>query len=46
MSRAAAGKLRRSSEDEPVEQAKPQKVDLNDAAALKHKLDSTAAEVR
>ena len=34
-----------ATEEEPEEQRKPEKIDLNDAAAIKHKLDSTAVEV-
>ncbi|KIY98143.1 hypothetical protein MNEG_9821 [Monoraphidium neglectum] len=32
-------------DEEPPEPSKPQKIDLDDANAIKHKLDSTACEV-
>jgi hypothetical protein len=43
--RAAAIKYKRSEAVGEVPEPKPHKIDLNDAAGVKHKLDSTAAEV-
>ncbi|GBF93955.1 signal peptidase complex subunit 2-like [Raphidocelis subcapitata] len=45
MARAAAIKFKREQLEAEAPPPKPQKIDLNDAAAVKHKLDSTAAEV-
>jgi hypothetical protein len=39
----SAAKQRQSEDEQQL--PKPQKIDLDDANAIKHKLDSTAAEV-
>jgi hypothetical protein len=43
--RAAAIKAARRASQEESEEPKPQKIDLHDAGAVKHRLDSAAAEV-